>query len=73
VKVPIPSHTCEIFGGTNSGLANLFEGTCPYSLQNFEEILARVRVNFEEKNKVLGASVIIINYSIVIINEYYIV
>jgi hypothetical protein len=35
---------------------------------NFAEILSRVRVNFEEQNEVLRASVIIINYCITYIN-----
>ena len=38
---------------------------------NFEEILSRVHRNFEEQNKVLEPSMIIIKYYTVIINAYY--
>ena len=70
VNVPNPGHICEIFGGTNSGLANLFEGTCPLFSTNFSEILARFHMNFEEQNNVLEASIIIINYCIIFISVY---
>jgi len=38
---------------------------------NFEEILSSPYGNFEEQNKVLGPSIIIINYCVIIINAYY--
>jgi hypothetical protein len=39
---------------------------------NYEEILSRARENFKEQKKVLGSSIIIINYCIInIINAYY--
>jgi hypothetical protein len=38
---------------------------------NFEEILSRVRGNYEEQYKVLKTSVIINNYRIIIIDECY--
>ena len=34
----------------------------PQFSKDFEEILSRVHGNFEEQNKVLEASIIIINY-----------
>jgi len=37
----------------------------------FEEILSRAHGNFEEQNKVLDPSIVIINYCIIIINAYY--
>ena len=40
----------------------------PQLSTNFEEILARVRVNSEEQNKVLETSVIVIHYRIIITN-----
>ena len=49
------------------GLANLFEGCVPKFSINFEEILSCAHGNFEEKNKVLEPSIIIINYCIIII------
>jgi len=42
----------------------------PKMSTNFEEILPRVHVNFEELNKVFEASIIIINYCIIVINVY---
>jgi hypothetical protein len=50
-----------------------FSGHVPQLSTNFEEILARVRVNSEEQNKVLETSVIVINYRIIITNGYHIV
>ena len=37
---------------------------------NFEEILSCVDGNFEEENKVLESSIIIVNYSMIIIVYY---
>jgi len=44
----------------------------PKFSMNFEKILWCAYGNFEEKNKVLNSSIIIINYCIIIIiNAYY--
>jgi len=48
----------------------IFEGACPKLSTKFKEILARAHGNFEEYNKVLQSSIIIINYCI-IISTYY--
>jgi hypothetical protein len=37
---------------------------------NFEEILSPAHGDFEEQNKVLGHSIIIIKYFIIVINAY---
>jgi hypothetical protein len=57
---------------TRQGLAIIFEGACSDSI-NFEEILSHARGNFEDQNKVLEFSIIIINCCIIrpIINAYY--
>ena len=38
---------------------------------NFEEILSRAHAFFEEQNKVLEPSIIIINYRVINTNAYY--
>jgi hypothetical protein len=40
---------------------------------NFEEILSRAHMNFEDQSKVLESSIIITNYRIIIINAYYLI
>jgi len=47
-----------------------FWGSLPKLSINFEEILSRAHGNFEEQNKVLEPSIIIINLFI-ITNSYY--
>jgi hypothetical protein len=42
----------------------------PKMSKNFEEIISRIHENFEEQNKVLEPSIIIINYYIIIIAYY---
>jgi hypothetical protein len=54
-----------------SGLANICEASCQRFFYKFQKILPRAHGNFEEQNKVLERSKIIINYSIIIINVYY--
>jgi hypothetical protein len=54
-------------------LANRFWGRLPTLPINFEEILSRAHWNFEEQNKVLEPSLIIINYSIINVHYNYIV
>jgi hypothetical protein len=49
----------------------IFEGACPKLSTKFKEILACAHGNFEEHNKVLESSVIIINYCIINISAYY--
>jgi len=49
-------------------LANLFEGACPNFLHiKKKKNLLYANGNFEEQNKVLESSPIIINYGIIII------
>jgi G:T-mismatch repair DNA endonuclease (very short patch repair protein) len=44
---------------------------CVYKLsKNFEQILLRAPINFEEQNKVLEPSIIITKYCIIIITNY---
>ena len=43
----------------------------PKFSMDFEEILPRVHGSFEEHNKVLESSIIMIDYCIIIINTYY--
>jgi hypothetical protein len=50
----------------------IFEGTCPKLSIKFKEILACAHGNFEERNKILESSIIIIiNYCIINISAYY--
>jgi len=53
-----------------AGLRETLWARMPKFFLNFEEILWRTYGNFEEKNKVLNSSIIIINYCF-IINTYY--
>ena len=48
-----------------------FWGRVPKLSMNFEEILLWAHENFEEQNKALESSTIIINYCIIIINAHY--
>ena len=48
-----------------------FLGCVPKLSVDLEEILSRAHGNFEEQNKVLESSIIIINYFVFIINKYY--
>jgi hypothetical protein len=49
----------------------IFEGTCPKLSTKSKEILARAHGNFEEHNKVLESTIIIINYCIINVSAYY--
>jgi hypothetical protein len=48
-----------------------FRGLVPKLPLNFEEIVRCAHGNFEDQNKILESSIIIINYRIIIINAYY--
>ena len=49
-----------------AGVRELLWARMPKFSLNFEEILWRTYGNFEDKNKVLNSSIIIINYCIII-------
>jgi len=51
-------------------MANVFCGRVPKLSINLGEILSPVHGNFEEQNKVLESSMVIINYCTIIINSY---
>ena len=43
----------------------------PKLVTNFEEIISLAHGNFEEQNKVMEPSIIIIKHRIIVINAYY--
>jgi hypothetical protein len=49
----------------------IFEGACSKLSTKSKEILTCAHGNFEERNKVLESSIIIINYCIINISAYY--